>query len=166
MRSVDSWRTTSWTLVIALAALMALGACGTPDGSRPGREAVAGAIEGESAGVVEGEAAEVMEGEAAEVMEGEAAAAATTAPLGETPSHVRATVQRRPGGPHEEMDMAVHAAPTDLATLAADEVDLDGDELVLGVVVEGQPVAYPVRYLALSEVVNDRVAETSIAPSW
>jgi len=158
MRSVDSWRTTSWTLVIALAALMALGACGTPDGSRPGREAVAGAIEGESAGVVEGEAAEVMEGEAA--------AAATTAPLGETPSHVRATVQRRPGGPHEEMDMAVHAAPTDLATLAADEVDLDGDELVLGVVVEGQPVAYPVRYLALSEVVNDRVAETSIAPSW
>lgn len=164
MKSVDMWSKQPWALTIALAALTAFAACGTPDGPRAGRDA-AGAIEGEAAGAGEGEAAEVTEG-AAEAVEGEAAEAATTAPLGETPSHVRATVQRRPGAPHEEMDMAVHAAPTDLETRAADEVDLDADELVLGVVVEGRPVAYPVRYLALSEVVNDRVAETPIAPSW
>ncbi len=80
--------------------------------------------------------------------------------------YVRATVQRSPGAAHEEMDMKVFPAPVDLPTRAADEVDLDDDELVLGVVIEGQAVAYPVRYLALSEVVNDWVGDTPIAPSW
>lgn len=80
--------------------------------------------------------------------------------------YVRATVQRSPGAVHEEMDMKVFPAPVDLPTRAADEVDLDDDELVLGVVIEGEAVAYPIRYLALSEVANDWVGDTPIAPSW
>jgi len=51
-------------------------------------------------------------------------------------------------------------------TVAADAVDLQEDELVVGVVLDGQAIAYPVRYLAMSEVVNDRVGDTPIAPSW
>jgi len=80
--------------------------------------------------------------------------------------YVRATVQSRPGAEHEEMDMKVFPAPVDLPTRAAEEVDMDDDELVLGVVIDGEAVAYPVRYLALSEVANDWVGETAIAPSW
>lgn len=79
---------------------------------------------------------------------------------------VRAEVQLRPGGPVEEVEMSVEPVPVDPPTVEAAEADLDPDELVLGVVLDGRPVAYPIRYLALSEVVNDRVGETPIAPSW
>lgn len=79
---------------------------------------------------------------------------------------VRAVVQSRPGGPFEEVEMEVHEAPVDPLTVAADEVDLEEDELVIGVVVDGEAVAYPVRYLAMSEVINDRIGDTPIAPSW
>lgn len=79
---------------------------------------------------------------------------------------VRAEVQLRPGGPVEEVEMRVQPVPVDPPTVAAEQADLNPDELVLGVIVDGQPVAYPIRYLALSEVVNDRVGETAIAPSW
>lgn len=85
---------------------------------------------------------------------------------GESSNTVRATVQIRPGGPVEEIEMEVHEVPVDPPTVAADEIELRDDELVVGVVLDGQAVAYPVRYLALSEVVNDRVGETAIAPSW
>ncbi len=40
------------------------------------------------------------------------------------------------------------------------------DDLVLGVVVDGKAMAYPIRYLAMSEVLNDRVGDTPLAPSW
>lgn len=91
--------------------------------------------------------------------------ACDTAPS-ESPNTVRAVVQLRPGGPVEEFEMEVHEAPVDLPTVAAGAVELEEDELVIGVVVDGHAVAYPVRYLALSEVVNDRVGDTPIAPSW
>ena len=92
-------------------------------------------------------------------------AACDTSPS-ESSNTVRAVVQMRPGGPVEEVEMEVHEAPVDPPTVAAGAVDLEEDELVMGVVVDGQAVAYPVRYLALSEVVNDRVGDTPIAPSW
>jgi len=79
---------------------------------------------------------------------------------------VRARVQMRPGGPLEEVEMRVAEAPVDPPTVAADAVDLEDDELVVGVVLDGEAIAYPVRYLAMSEVVNDRVGDTPIAPSW
>jgi len=79
---------------------------------------------------------------------------------------VRARVQSRPGGPVEDVEMTVHPVPVEPETVPAGDVDLDDDELVVGVVADGVPVAYPVRYLALSEVVNDRVGEASITPTW
>lgn len=93
-------------------------------------------------------------------------APSTEGAAAESVTHVRATVQKAPGARHEEMEMAVHPAPTDLPTRAADQVELDDDEIVLGVVVDGRAVAYPVRYLALSEIANDRIGDTPIAPSW
>jgi hypothetical protein len=95
-----------------------------------------------------------------------ALAVSATRGLAQERETVRAEVQLRPGGPVEEVEMSVQPVPVDPPTVAAAEVDLDPDELVLGVVLDGRPVAYPIRYLALSEVVNDRVGETSIAPSW
>ncbi len=80
--------------------------------------------------------------------------------------YVTARVQTRLGGPLEETRMAVRAAPVDPERVPAAEAVLQEGELVLGMVVDGQPVAYPIRYLALYEVINDRVGETSLAPTW
>lgn len=82
------------------------------------------------------------------------------------PRTVRATVQLRPGGPVEEVDMPVHESPVDPRAVPADEADLAPDDLVLGVVEDGCAMAWPIRYLALYEVVNDRVAELPVAPTW
>ncbi len=88
-------------------------------------------------------------------------------PLGEGPSKtVRATVQARPGGPVEEVEMAVHEAPVDLPLVSVAEANLQDDDLVLGVVLDGQATAYPIRFLALSEVVNGTAGKTPVAPTW
>jgi len=79
---------------------------------------------------------------------------------------VRARVQAHPGGPIEDVEMRVHEVPVDPETVSADEVDLEDNELVLGLVIEGQPIAYPIRYLAMFEVINDRVGDTPLAPTW
>ncbi len=62
--------------------------------------------------------------------------------------------------------MTVHPVPTDLPLVGADGVDLEEDDLVLGVEVDGLAVAYPVRYLAMFEIVGDLIGTTPVAPSW
>ncbi len=79
---------------------------------------------------------------------------------------VRARVQPRPGAPVEMMEMQVHEVPVNPDSVAADEANLEDTELVLGVVIDGLPMAYPIRYLAAVEVVNDVVGDTSLAPTW
>jgi hypothetical protein len=79
---------------------------------------------------------------------------------------VKVRMQARPGGPMEDLEMPVHEAPVDLPSVPADHASLKDDELVLGVVIDGQAVAYPVRYLALYEIVDHRVGRTPVAPSW
>ena len=79
---------------------------------------------------------------------------------------IRARVQAHPGGPIEDVEMDVHEVPVDPETVTADEATLEDDELVLGLVIEGEAIAYPIRYLAMYEVVNDRVGDTPIAPTW
>lgn len=79
---------------------------------------------------------------------------------------VRARVQARPGGPIEDVEMSVHKVPVDPKTVSAAEAQLEDDELVLGLVIEDQPIAYPIRYLAMFEVINDRVGDTPLAPTW
>jgi len=79
---------------------------------------------------------------------------------------VRARVQPRPGAAAELMDMRVREVPMNPESVSADEASLADDDLVLGLVVDGQPMAYPIRYLAAVEVVNDVVGDTSLAPTW
>ena len=79
---------------------------------------------------------------------------------------VRARVQAHPGGPIEDVEMSVHEVPVDPKSVPADEAQLEDDELVLGLVIEGRPIAYPIRYLAMFEVINDRVGDTPLAPTW
>jgi|GEM_PF-1973331 len=82
------------------------------------------------------------------------------------PRKVKARVQAQPGKPPRDVDMTVHPVAVDLPTVSADKAPIQDDELVLGVVVEGQAVAYPIRFLAIYGVINARVGETPIAPSW
>ena len=79
---------------------------------------------------------------------------------------VRAVVQMEVGGQPREVEMAVHPVPVDPDSVPAGEADLEDREIVLGVVEDGQAMAYPIRYLALSEVLNDRVGQRSLAPTW
>jgi Protein of unknown function (DUF3179) len=82
---------------------------------------------------------------------------------------VRVRAQTRPGGPVVEEEMAIHASPVDPAVVKAGEIEegsIADDELVLGVVVGGVSRAYPIRYLALYEIVNDRLGGAALAPSW
>ena len=79
---------------------------------------------------------------------------------------VTAVVQMEIGGHPREVEMPVHPVPVDPESLPAGEADLEEGEIVLGVVQDGQPMAYPIRYLALSEVLNDRVGQVSLAPTW
>lgn len=98
-----------------------------------------------------------------------AAPALALACSGETPGppeKVAGFVQTRPGGERVQAEIAIHPAPVDPESIPAGEAPLHDDELVLGVVADGVPVAYPIRYLALYEVVDDRVGETPLAPSW
>lgn len=82
------------------------------------------------------------------------------------PKTVHGMMQAHPGGPLEEVEVAVHEVPVDLPSVAAKDAPLQDDDLVLGVVVSGVPMAYPIRYLSLYEVIDDRVGETPVAPTW
>ena len=79
---------------------------------------------------------------------------------------VRARVQAHPGGPVEDIEMSIHEVPIDPKSVSADQAPLEDGELVLGLVIEGQPIAYPIRYLSMFEVINDRVGATPLAPTW
>ena len=52
--------------------------------------------------------------------------------------------------------------------IAAGESDLGDDDLVMGIVIDGQARAYPVNYMngPLNEVVNDTLAGEPIASTW
>jgi len=82
------------------------------------------------------------------------------------PRTVHATVQPRPGSPEKEVDMPVYPVPVDPPIVAAKDAKLADDELVLGVVADGQAMAFPVRTLSRFEVVNSRVGKTPVAPTW
>jgi hypothetical protein len=50
----------------------------------------------------------------------------------------------------------------------ASEAPIEDDDMVLGVVINGEPRAYPVNYMngPYNEVVNDELGGEAIAPSW
>lgn len=89
---------------------------------------------------------------------------ATAAPAQER--RVRGVMQPRPGAPAEDVEVKVHPVPVDPPSVPASEAKLPDGDLVIGVVVDGKAMAYPVRYLALHEVVDDRVESTPLAPTW
>lgn len=79
---------------------------------------------------------------------------------------VKGLMQARPGGPMEEVEVGISEVPVDLPSVPAGEAELKDGELVLGVVVDGQAMAYPIRYLAIHEVIDHRVGKTPLAPTW
>jgi hypothetical protein len=79
---------------------------------------------------------------------------------------VRAKVQPRPGAAMVEIDMLVHAVPIDPPLVAAGKAKLAENELVLGVERDGAAVAFPISTLANFEVMNSRIGELPLAPTW
>ena len=91
---------------------------------------------------------------------------AATAEKSTVAETVKGFMQARPGGPMEEVEVKVHEVPVDLPLVPADQAPLEEDDLVLGVVDNGQAVAYPIRYLALSEIIDGYVGATPVAATW
>ena len=92
-----------------------------------------------------------------------------TTPAEETPASpktVKGMMQARPGGPLEEVEVAVHEAPVNVSSVRASQAEFSEHDLVLGVVLDGQAMAYPIRYLAMYEIVDDEVAHSPIAATW
>lgn len=79
---------------------------------------------------------------------------------------VKAYVQMRPGGERQEAEMPVYESPVDLPIIAADEAGLADDDLVMGMVKDGKAMAWPIRYLAMYEVVNSSIGDLPVAPTW
>ena len=59
----------------------------------------------------------------------------------------------------------VHSKPE---IVSASEVEIGSDDLVIGVVLDGLPRAYPVNYMngPMNEIVNDMLGITPIAATW
>ena len=79
---------------------------------------------------------------------------------------IKARVQPRPGAEVQDIEMEIHRVPTELTLMPADSVELDDDDLIVGVVHEGFVAAYPIRFLAQYEIVGDNLNGLPIAPSW
>lgn len=88
------------------------------------------------------------------------------APHPEADRTVSGLMQARPGGPLEETEVDVYKVPVDPPAHLAGEAGLDDNGLVIGVVADGEAMAYPIRYIALHEVIDDAVGETPIAATW
>jgi hypothetical protein len=66
--------------------------------------------------------------------------------------------------------MSPRKAIVDAPFIAANDVkdQVSNSELVLGVVIEGQPRAYPINILTgpAREIINDRIGKTDFAATW
>ncbi len=82
------------------------------------------------------------------------------------PRKVKAFVQPKPGAAREEIEMTVHPVPVDPPLVSADDAEMDDEEIVLGITLGIHEVAFPIRYLAMFEVVNSQVGKTPVAASW
>ncbi len=90
------------------------------------------------------------------------------------PANIRAAPESRqirvkiagPGNSTQEVSMRVHEVPVDPPSVEANQARLKGKDLVLGVVVDGKAMAYPIRYLALHEVVDGQVGGSPLALTW
>jgi hypothetical protein len=81
-------------------------------------------------------------------------------------TRVRAVAQLQPGGAAAEVDFQVYEVPVNPPSVPLAEAALEDDDLVLGLVLNGQAVAYPVRYLMLCGVINDNVGGLPLAATW
>jgi len=85
-------------------------------------------------------------------------------------------IQRPGSGPVEPRDRSNFTSlreggfplNVDPEIVSADEVEIGEDDMVMGVVINGEPRAYPVNYMngPFNEIVNDELGGEAIAPSW
>lgn len=88
-------------------------------------------------------------------------------------AHQEQSAARGYRGPRDLSEMSGHREGgfpmnVDPEIVAADEVELGDEDLVMGIVIGGQARAYPVNYMngPLNEVVNDTLAGEPIASTW
>lgn len=50
--------------------------------------------------------------------------------------------------------------------VSPEEIEWEPDTLIVGVALDGEAKAYPVNFLNIHEMINDRIADTPILVSW
>jgi len=79
---------------------------------------------------------------------------------------VRGVMQPMPGEEAALIDAKVHQTPTNLPLVPANLVNIGDRELVLGLVHEGKPYAFPIRYLGRYEVINQQLGDLPVTATW
>ena len=63
-------------------------------------------------------------------------------------------------------ETGITAGSYDNMIVKVDQADLNDNDLVLGVMKNGTAVAFPIRFLAMYEVVDSNVGKLPVAPTW
>ncbi|MEL6254977.1 MAG: DUF3179 domain-containing (seleno)protein [Bacteroidota bacterium] len=79
---------------------------------------------------------------------------------------IKVFAQAQPGGEHFEFDMPIDKGLDHLEVTEQQEVDIDSEELVLGVSFDNNHYAIPIRYLAGFEVANLRLNKDNYLLTW
>lgn len=79
---------------------------------------------------------------------------------------VRTTAQPRVNAKFREFRMRIKPAPTNLPLVDSSEAKLRDHDIVMGVVYEGNVVAFPVRFLSATQVANATIGNTPVVPTW
>lgn len=74
--------------------------------------------------------------------------------------------QATPKGYEQILPRGKIAAISNPKYVSADEAEVADGSFVLGVVVEGEPVAYSLNLLNKHEIVNDTIGKTNFAAVW
>ena len=76
------------------------------------------------------------------------------------------TVGTPPEGYEQLLPRGKIPAINDPDYVNADDAEIGDDAMVLGVIIEGTPIAYSLNLLSNHEVVNDSVGKTNFAAVW
>ncbi len=75
-------------------------------------------------------------------------------------------MQAKPGDEPQMMRSEVFPAPSNMPMAHTDNAQIPADELMLGVHIDGQAVAFPIRFLSLFEVLNQDLGDHRLLVTW
>lgn len=79
---------------------------------------------------------------------------------------IKLFAQARPGGEHFDFDMPIDKGLDDLEFSERANIDIDSNELILGVSLSDEQIAIPIKYLSGFEVANLSIEDENFLVTW